>query len=197
LSLIAGFILFCFLFKWQPWGSRLQLPLFILFSPFISIVFTHVTSSKIINLIINLTIILVLYSGLCWVLGNDNKRLLGKSSIFRTTRNEQYFTAVSDRTSYIDALKSFKSLKCENIGLLVNENNIEYPLAVILMQNNKQVRIEHIGMTNASKNINSKYFNSFVPCAIINTRNPNAKQITFKKNLYKRKFSSKVISVYY
>ena len=29
LSLISGFLIFCIVFKWQPWGYRLQLPIFL------------------------------------------------------------------------------------------------------------------------------------------------------------------------
>ena len=36
-SLVLAALLFCYLLKWQPWGSRLQLPLFVLFSPFVGL----------------------------------------------------------------------------------------------------------------------------------------------------------------
>lgn len=35
-SLFSGFLIFCFIFKWQPWGSRLHLPFFVLSIPIIT-----------------------------------------------------------------------------------------------------------------------------------------------------------------
>jgi 4-amino-4-deoxy-L-arabinose transferase-like glycosyltransferase len=44
--LIAAFLLFAFYLKCQPWGSRLHLPLFVLWSPFMAIVFSRINSFK-------------------------------------------------------------------------------------------------------------------------------------------------------
>ncbi len=35
-SIVTGFIIFCTVFKWQIWGSRLQLPLFVIATPLIT-----------------------------------------------------------------------------------------------------------------------------------------------------------------
>ena len=35
-SLISGFLLFCFIFKWQPWHARLHLPFFVLAIPVVA-----------------------------------------------------------------------------------------------------------------------------------------------------------------
>lgn len=44
--LIAAFLLFVFYLKYQPWGSRLHLPLFVLWSPVIAIVLSRINSFK-------------------------------------------------------------------------------------------------------------------------------------------------------
>ena len=42
IAVIGGFIVFCIYLKWQPWNSRLQLPLFILWSPFVAITLSEI-----------------------------------------------------------------------------------------------------------------------------------------------------------
>lgn len=46
LSLIFGFALFCAIFKWQPWHSRLQLPLFLASIPIVSYFFYELFENK-------------------------------------------------------------------------------------------------------------------------------------------------------
>lgn len=45
--LVVSALLFCLLFKWQPWHSRLHLPLFVLFSPLIGLVLEAVDTAAI------------------------------------------------------------------------------------------------------------------------------------------------------
>ena len=42
MAVMGGFIVFCTYLKWQPWHSRLHLPIFILWSPFIAITLSKV-----------------------------------------------------------------------------------------------------------------------------------------------------------
>ncbi len=192
LLLTAGFILFCFLFKWQPWGARLQLPFFMLISSFAGTVFSRFRNAKIINIFF----LLILLSSFSWTSGMDTKRLWGKYSIFKISRNDQYFECLDNKTDYINALRILETKNCSKIGLLSGEDNIEYPLFVILRQKIKQVRVEHIEITNPSKNISSSYYNSFVPCGVINTKKPKLSYVYSRNNLYKKIYTSKMVSVY-
>jgi 4-amino-4-deoxy-L-arabinose transferase-like glycosyltransferase len=46
IALLAAFLLFAFYVKWQPWGSRLHLPLFVLWSSVVAIVLSGINSFK-------------------------------------------------------------------------------------------------------------------------------------------------------
>ena len=37
-SVLGAFLLFCFVLRWQPWHTRLQIPLFVLWCPFVAVV---------------------------------------------------------------------------------------------------------------------------------------------------------------
>ncbi len=46
LLIISAFLLFSGYLKWQPWNSRLQLPLFVLFTPFLGVMLARISLLK-------------------------------------------------------------------------------------------------------------------------------------------------------
>ena len=50
-SLIAAFLVVCLLLKWQPWNSRLHLPLFILGSPIVGLTLATLRSRRLVYLL--------------------------------------------------------------------------------------------------------------------------------------------------
>ena len=98
LALVAGFVLFCIELKWQPWGSRLQLPLFVLGAPLIAITFWHVLRPN----MARVAALLAVIAALPWVLFNESRPLVPKPTrrvlwnrdaptVFNTSRREMYF----------------------------------------------------------------------------------------------------------
>lgn len=55
---IATGLIFCYLLKWQPWNSRLHLPLFVLTSPFIGLILSKILQQR---MAIFLALILIFY----------------------------------------------------------------------------------------------------------------------------------------
>jgi hypothetical protein len=153
--LTTGFLLFCLILKWQPWHSRLHLPLFILWTPAIAVVL--INSNK--KYVINLTVALLMASSLIWMFNSETKPLLGDYSIFRANRETQYFYSshLNVEVCYRIAAQYIQQQKYKSIGLSLAGSEIqkyEYLLWVLLRDGNGNYpRIEHIDMDNSSNTI--------------------------------------------
>lgn len=164
LCLLAAFLLFCFYLKWQPFGSRLQLPLFVTWSAIIGLILSDVRGKKLANSIM----VLLLIASLPQVFLNSSRPLLGSQNIFNTNRTEQYFR--NQRSlwfSYTRAVQLLPGPECKQIGLYLDLDSWEYPLWILLQQSiGKDVRIESVNVENISWRQYNR-FPEFTPCAII------------------------------
>ncbi|MBP0020944.1 MAG: glycosyltransferase family 39 protein [Cyanobacteria bacterium SBLK] len=166
LALIFSFLLFCYLAKWQPWQSRLHLSLFILFSPFVSIVFNRIFNQRV---IVYLALFLMGYSSF-WVLCNESRPILIPNNIFNTPRLEQYFNTRFDlKADYSQAVQLLKQQKCYNVGLILQGDYWEYPFWILLRSQSKlPIHIQHIHVNNISATTRSNVnHHSITPCALL------------------------------
>ena len=155
----TGFLLFCILLRWQPWHSRLHLPLFVLFAPVAGIIISGLK----LELIDRGLILLLSIAALPWVFCNVTRPIISLStfipeypaSIFVVPRRLQYFTNnCCDRESYIDAASFIIQRDAKNVGLKTGENGREYPMWVLTRKNGLEgPRIEHVDVQNISKSI--------------------------------------------
>jgi 4-amino-4-deoxy-L-arabinose transferase-like glycosyltransferase len=200
ISTLSTFFIFCYLVKWQAWNSRLHLTFFVLFSPFLGVVLSKLKKQKIAIIIV----IFMLISSLPWVFFNRYKPMIDSNNIFQTTRIEQYF---SNRPflkgTYTGAVEFLNSKKCSNIGLSMGNDPWEYPLWVLLQQNNqKLVKIQHINVTNISASLEKEAaYKDFEPCGIISMETKKSKQkkslkIDFKGKTYVRAWDSPELGVF-
>jgi 4-amino-4-deoxy-L-arabinose transferase-like glycosyltransferase len=186
-SVLGAFLLFCLLLKWQIWHSRLHLPIFVLSSPFIGIIFSKLPNKKIVNFLL----IIIIEFSLFYVFFNEFRPIIGEKNIFNTSRTEQYLRPViTQKDDYIDAANFVKQRGCTNIGLSLP--SMEYPWWVLLKNhNNRQVRIEHVNVQNLS-NVKSRVypFSNFIPCAIISVGSSPSEELTTKEGIYVRAWQS-------
>lgn len=186
ITVLCSFLLFCLSIKWQMWHSRLHLPIFVLISPFIGIVF----SKKVTKKIANVMAIVLIQTSLVYVLLNDFRPIVGETNIFNTTRIDQYLKpAINDEKNYINAAKFVAETECKNIGLSLS--GMEYPWWILLQDSQESVRIEHIDVKNLSS---AKYrvypFNDFIPCAIISVGSAPSEDFATAGNIYRREWQS-------
>jgi 4-amino-4-deoxy-L-arabinose transferase-like glycosyltransferase len=137
ISLFSSFILFSALLKWQVSGSRLQLPFFILSSPFIAISLGKLQIPALEKL---LSIILILIS--CFYVFYTRPYRIEKRThdISNITRDYLYVYRF-DPKSFLRLKKKIETTQCENIGLLVAGNDPEYPIWYSQQHN---IKYEHI-----------------------------------------------------
>ena len=171
---LSGFILFSAILSWQPWGSRLQLPFFVIGTPFLGLVFSkvHFPGSAKINYA-KIFIALLYLSSLPWMLMSFTKPVFRNDlNIFKENRIEQYFAAnPSVRDTYTHAAEYIRDSQCNNIGVVIEKDRIfyEYPFWVLLNNNQPEglVKIHNMKVFNHSKifSDNEKYTET--ACAIL------------------------------
>lgn len=191
LSFLGGsFLLFCVLIKWQPWNSRLHLPLFILGSPWLGLVFSMVKMKQIVNFLL----VLLLVSSLPWITISATKPLFGVKSILLQERTSQYFNGRPEiRNAYFGAAGFLSLSDCRDIGLVSEPDDWEYPLVVLLNPAGLR-RLEHVNVENISRQSAGGY--PFDPCAIIviGARAPN--ELKVAGTTFYLKWTSDPVSIY-
>jgi 4-amino-4-deoxy-L-arabinose transferase-like glycosyltransferase len=164
-GLVLAFLLFCTVLKWQPWHTRLHLPLFVLWSPAIGVVMERrwprptTTILGILLLILSVPVIL-----------NNQLRPLAfdkEWNILHRDRTSLYF---ADRRNLLDSYRAAAASVtmggCHDIGLDLPGNSYEYPLLRLLRAGKQEKDIRAVGVTNPSA-IYADNKRSFRPCAII------------------------------
>lgn len=160
-------ITFSFAFKWLIFGSRLQLPFFLLFAPIVAIVMSTVTSPK----FVKAGAVVLLLASLPWVLSIDSRPLLPntENSLVGSVLTEPRSTLLYANGLYLleparDMVIRIKEADCNNVGLLLAGNGVEYPFWAWLNAPREDLRIEWIVKDTASEKLAD---NDFHPCAAI------------------------------
>ena len=182
-SLIAGFLLICFLLKWTAVQNRLLLVFFVLCSPIVSFVLYKFQLNKLMSA---LSICLCLYSipyllfnksrPLLASLNFDNKeKIFNKPFFLENKRNELYFVADKFYNSrdvfnyYVKTTNLIKDSNCKKIGLDNHRNSyLEYPIWIMLRKEDRntivpKIKISNMNVHNKSSTIKQKGQN----CAIL------------------------------
>jgi hypothetical protein len=176
-ALSVSFLLFCFYLRWQPWNSRLHLPLFVLWSAVIGVVLSKLKYKWFAHAIM----IILLLASIHWVLHNPSRPLIeydGRISIWKSSRFDQYFNnRPSLGASYYSTAGLTNIQKCKDIGLRLEWDDWEYPIWVLIQRMGTQMpRIEHVQVTNKSSKI---FLINFEPCVLIQSDKDSKSAISF------------------
>jgi hypothetical protein len=156
-AVLAGFVLFCALLKWQEWHSRLHLPFFVLAAACTGATLSRVAAPRLALGLVTLTLL----ASLPWVAFNLSRPLLfsldvqalkegrlvwSSRNIWNTSRIDKYFNNRPDlREPYVAAAQFLKSRGCLAVGLDMGGDSWEYPLWVLLQEGQtRPVRLNQI-----------------------------------------------------
>jgi hypothetical protein len=165
-GLALAFSLFCLALKWQPYNSRLHLPLFVAAAPVIAVVLRAALPPMGSVAVGGILII----AAAPWCVLNAGRELLGPARAVGMPRVDQYFVKNPEMLEpYREATQAIRAAGCNRVGLSMNGADYEYPLWVLLQDaGSAPVRIEHVDVANVSRRL--QHGVPFTPCAIISTR---------------------------
>ncbi len=182
-AIATDYLLYCYLLKWQPWGNRLLLPLFMVQTPIISYYFIRNLSVKYKKLSIKLLgvigIVAILYALTpirhpLTSLPNWSSYLTSQQSesILLLPRQQIYF---SGSLKYLDI--TYRKIvdtvvdrdHCHTIGLISGDDDWEYPLWVLFNEKTSgNFRLKHVNVKNESAKLEPEFSDSEL-CAIVST----------------------------
>ena len=157
LSLACAFIGFCAYLKWQPFLSRLFLPLFVLGAPLTSVLGEIGTAGalRIVRLLVQIALCLFLLDNAKHpALDNWVRPLRGPRSVLHTPRAEQYFADMSqwnNAGTYRKAVDILAHMNCETTGIDITNLPLEYPLQALLRERKPGTVFIHTGVQNVSE----------------------------------------------
>lgn len=161
---VASYAAFCFYLRWQPWGARLLIPLFIMASPLAGYLIASLRPRW-----LALPICLFLLdTARLPALENWTRPLRGPSNVFRTPREDLYFADIGgfhNRASYFEAAERVAQSGCAQVGIDAGINQLEYPFQALVRARLPGVRFEHTGIGNAT--IRYRPREAPPPCAVL------------------------------
>jgi hypothetical protein len=167
IAVISSFIIFSAVFKYQIFGSRLQLPFFVLVAPFIGAIFVEIRHGKWTSYL-GIILILLSYPWLFQISSRPiipNPDVSEAGSIFVESREDLYFPGGQVRhTSYKTITDRIKDHDCNSVGLILSGSSSEYLWWVLFDAPRESLQIEWI----VSDSPTTKYEDpDFEPCAVI------------------------------
>ena len=143
ITVAGAFLAFCALLRWQPFHSRLHLPLFVLSAPLIAVAVEKTWPRR---GAVAVSTLLLLCSAV-WIFGNEERPMLGGASVFVTSREDQYFRNDSlIRRTYDQAAAQIHARHWTRVG--IGGFCWEYPFWLLLKGPDPGIRIEHVGVRN-------------------------------------------------
>lgn len=153
-AVVFGYVLFSLLLKWQIWGSRLQMPLFMLGACLVAAFIGKLLPRAAIFaavLCFTTTLSFLFYSAPRRILSDDNKFVLNEP------RAKKYFKNLPDlEPLYTEAARFIKQQTPApaEIGIYIDYNEFEYPLWILLKKDfAAKPALRHVGVANVSQKL--------------------------------------------
>jgi hypothetical protein len=209
-AVVGGCLFYCLALRWQPWHSRLHVPMFVLASPVVALGASRwLTSSRAQQALA----VLLILAAVPWVAANPGRPIFGTRNIFRIVATP--WAAIGPQTifsmprldlmtihsphwlpAYREACDVIRERGSRTVGVYygTGDDYWEYPLWVLLNHECGAggIRIEHVHVDNESRRWET---GAFVPDAIVAIGDvPDT--IDFTKEGYERVLEHAPIAVY-
>jgi len=160
-----AFLLFCAVLKYQPYFSRMFLPLFALGAPIFGVLAERIRPA-----VLQVALCLLLFDQARHpLLDNWTRPLRGPAGILRTSRDQNYFRDMRQfgvgQPEYERAADLVAASACALIGIDNGPFQLEYPFEVLLLERNPKARFVHVGVSNASAQYATP--GAAQPCAVL------------------------------
>ena len=189
-SIVVSFFLFCFYLKWQPYNSRLHLPLFMLAAPIMGVMIVRLGRGG-----STAVLACLLVASTPFLIHNQIKPLLPvKESVLGRNRETVMF---ANRPAWEEpqrkAARYVMENGCRRVGLVMGMNDFEYPLWVLLRnETGRRFDIQHVNVHNVSSRMAQR---KFVPDCIFSTVD-GPSLVTVGNVSYEKRCSEDAVSVY-
>lgn len=162
--LALAFLLFCLLLRWQPWHSRLHLPLFVLAAPLVGVV-----AERIGAIAVAIVFAVLAAASVGPSIQNVNRPLVGSASVLRVTRERQFARVVEP--AFLGAARFVRSGGCAGVGVVLGPNEPEYALWAMIPEIRRSGRLEHVEIERSDYGLFGSdrpgASGGFEPCAIV------------------------------
>jgi 4-amino-4-deoxy-L-arabinose transferase-like glycosyltransferase len=198
LSTVIGFILYSTLIKWQVWGNRLLLPIFILNAPVMGYFIGYFLSKPLQWLVSIVLIIFALFYSLTPIhhpliaLPQKWTNHSQSDSILTLNREDIYHSSYGKeiKSAYVLLSNHVLDKNCKFVGLDIGDDDCEYPIWVTLMAKGiDSFKIKHVNVQNPSQKAINEFPDENV-CVLfekkgrhvmIYTQKPSATHVTSPK----------------
>jgi hypothetical protein len=195
--LAAQAFLFIVALRWQPWITRLQLPLFALCAPLTSLL--PIFRAR--GLPAATLAIMLIGGALPALLLNQTRAVLSLpgfvGSFWFKTPEQILFARQPDlQQQYETAVNYIVAHKDREIGLMLGRNDWEYPLWTLLRQTDlKNLRLEHVAVKGSARTLPYP-LGAFLPMVlIVTTRNPPG-QVTLNGRVFRKAIEMSAVIIY-
>jgi hypothetical protein len=165
LIVATTFLVFCVIFKWQTWITRLQLSFFVLFSPAIGFALCRILTRHGARLV-GLGLVVAAWP---WLVSIRSRPIIPNEqghvqSVLVASRETLLFANADLQEPYTSMTEMIKQEACTEVGLMLSGAGVEYPLWVLLGAPDQDLNIEWIVSGVPSERLRQP---DFQPCAIL------------------------------
>lgn len=125
-AVIAGALLFCLVLRWQPFHSRLHMPLLIIAAPQVGLLLQR----RFLRFAVAPLLLLLTVTTAPDLLAYPQRPALGAHSVFLAPADEQQYQPIPElREPYLHAIELLREHQAHDVGFISSVNDWEYPLA--------------------------------------------------------------------